>query len=242
MDAPVEFRLANPITKTVVSGACKRLHDSNRRTARVLVPGYGMHAAMPAIARCTSRCTRGSVGITRLMRRLRCLVVASAVSALAIGRLEAQQRAPTASPVPLQGVVKTTVGVILNQSSASPIVGVTEARLRTMIELRLRSAGLRVVTAEEDLADPDINPAVALDLTLLPAQDGRGLVGYAFSTGLDVTERQRLASNGAAVSATLWHNRYLNIASERSTQSEVERVVNQLLDELVNAWLQAKSP
>ena len=80
----------------------------------------------------------------------------------------------------LKGVTKATVEVHLVSNDRAVV---TEDRLRTLTELRLRTAGLRVLSAAEDSKDPDVNPTVELRLTLLKVSDrGNSELGYAFAT------------------------------------------------------------
>ena len=138
---------------------------------------------------------------------------------------------------PLKGIVKVTVDVYL--SAANPPSLLDSTRLRTLTELKLRTAGLRVLSAAEDRQDTEANPAVELHVMLLKAENQRGVVGYVFSSRLSVREYQMARRNTAIVPIELWDNSYLNIAASSETPAEIERVVTLLLDDFMNAWLKA---
>jgi hypothetical protein len=125
--------------------------------------------------------------------------------------------------------------VLFNGRDAPP--SITKARLQTLVELKLRTAGLRVLSVAEDAKDPDVNPTVVLDLALVSVKDSDdgGALGYAFSTRLSVFERH--GRNKAPVRLELWSSAQLKTTNPDSAASVMERVVNGLLDELVNAWL-----
>jgi hypothetical protein len=144
------------------------------------------------------------------------------------------------SPVsPLKGVTKVTAGVRLAGNSL-PVATLTEERLQTLLELRLRTAGLRVLTSLEDRVDPEINPMVQLFVLMIPARTQGGVeMGHAFTTRLEVNETRLSPRNAALVDMELWSSNYINITDRPTAAAEVERVVATVLDELVNEWLRA---
>ena len=75
-------------------------------------------------------------------------------------------------PAPLQGVDAVTVKVSIDAPPNSGPAMLTEARLQTLAELKLRGWGLRVVSTEEDPRISGIRPLVELDVTLLETPEG----------------------------------------------------------------------
>lgn len=167
---------------------------------------------------------------------------ASLLTILVVASWSAVTTAQT-PPSKLSGIAKVATPLIdanLEGCSASES-GLTDDRLQTIIELRLRTAGLRILTVAEDRADPDINPFVHLTLICVPVSSSETGVqwGFAFSTQLSVQIYQRALINGSIAPTELWENTYLNVAGNKTLRAEVERVVGQLLDELINQWLAA---
>lgn len=76
----------------------------------------------------------------------------------------------TTAKSPLTGVHKVTVSISLTSDSSGVI---SSDRLQTVVEPKLRTAGLRVLTEAEDSADPDILPSVAVSVNLMSAKDSR---------------------------------------------------------------------
>src|SRR5262249_21679060 len=112
--------------------------------------------------------------------------------------------------------------------------------LHTIIELRLRSAGLKVLSEDEDARDPENNPKVELDVTILATGPEGGLRdGYTFFTSLVVREYRVSPRNSALVPMHLWQQGRLNLSGPARAGSEIERVVNELLDNMLNEWLKA---
>ena len=145
---------------------------------------------------------------------------------------------------PLRGITKVTtlVAVALPEGKARPF-DLTEDRLRTILELRLRTAGLRVLSHDEDRADPHINPYVYLSVTVLEASSRSGArTGYVFSTDLSVRIFQRVTLNGSMAASELWKGGLLNITDTEGITPDLERVVGLLLDQLLNEWLAANPP
>ena len=144
----------------------------------------------------------------------------------------------------LRGISKVKVDVLLanvvegNEDLPSDI---SESRLRTIIELKLRTAGLRVLSEEESLADPDTNPWVVLAQGAMPAtlRVGERLTGYFVSTNLTVFEFRYQAARDAVLPVQLWVSGGLNTIPLKRGASDIERVVAGLLDEFLNDWLAA---
>ena len=149
---------------------------------------------------------------------------------------------------PLEGLKQVTVSVSVIAPDGIAPVSLTDSRLQTIVELKLRSWGFQVVSREEDEKDPAITPRVELDVTLLETRSaaaGGGTrprtIGYAFYTTLAVTEPGVSVRNGAAATTELWSRSFLNVTNPNSVTSEVERATEELLDAFLNDWLKVKS-
>ena len=137
----------------------------------------------------------------------------------------------------LRDISKVSVGVFVDGRELPS--GISESRLKTIIELKLRTAGLRVLSAEESLADPDTNPWVVLTLRAIPAQVNGRVVGYSFSTDIAVHEYRYLAARDAVLPVELWQEAGLGSIPLKGAASMIENSVAQLLDLFLNDWLAA---
>jgi hypothetical protein len=116
--------------------------------------------------------------------------------------------------------------------------GISEERLRTLLELRLRSAGLRVLTDAEDAADPDINPYVMLNVSSLETSNQSGqTTGFAYKADLSVRMFGDVSINGTRAPMELWADDTMGIGPKGSSGQAIERFVNQLADSMINRWL-----
>jgi hypothetical protein len=138
---------------------------------------------------------------------------------------------------PLKGVSKLTVHVQLAAEEIPP--SVSRDRLRTITELKLRTAGIKVLSEDEDRRDSDINPAVEVSVILLAARAGGTDLGHAFSTRLSVRDYRLSRRNTAIVPSELWANSFLDLVPTNDTATQLERTLNMLLDQLLNEWLKA---
>jgi len=138
---------------------------------------------------------------------------------------------------PLKGVGRATVNVSLAGKDLP--TGVTADRLKTLTELKLRTAGLRVVTPAEVRDEPDAIPSVELTILGVPARSGLEDLGWAFSTRLAVREYRPSQRNNAILPVELWADSYLYISETANAGDQAERVLTLLLDKLTNDWLKA---
>src|SRR5262245_27270127 len=95
-------------------------------------------------------------------RREHAVAWLSALSCLAPALSSAQSR-----PAPLQGLNAVTVVTTVEAPAGALPAGLTESRLQTLAELKLRGWALRVITADEAANTPGVTPRVELDVTLL---------------------------------------------------------------------------
>ena len=117
--------------------------------------------------------------------------------------------------------------------------GVTESRLRTLVELRLRTAGIRVLTDDENKKDRAINPYVALAITGFATQSKEGTPsGFAVMSAASVRISSR-ASNGASVPQELWSRADFRVSDPERAGQSIEQAVGRLMDDLITEWLAA---
>ena len=166
---------------------------------------------------------------------LRCgLGISLMVCALAVPAARAQTQDRDA---PLKSVGRATVNVSLAGKDLP--AEVTADRLRTLTELKLRTAGLRVVTPAEVRDDPDAIPSLELTIIGVPARSGMEDLGWAFSMRLAVREYRPSQRNNVIVPVELWADSYLYISETAKAGEQAERVLTLLLDKLTNDWLKA---
>ena len=140
----------------------------------------------------------------------------------------------------LRDISKVTIDVVVAGDDLPS--GISESRLKTITELKLRTAGLRVLSEEENVADPDINPggvATATVVLSLAAILTEEIAWYSFSTNITVLEYHYLAVRDAFLPVELWRRAGLNTTASEAAASAIESVVGQLLDAFLNDWLAA---
>lgn len=167
--------------------------------------------------------------------RARGVIVLTAAAWLVPALLWAQER-----PAALHGVNAVTVDVSIVAPDGVVPVGLTEARLRTLAELKLRSWALTVVPPAEAEKNPGARPRVDLDVTILETRSIQKLEGYAFYTRLAVIEPGISTRNGAPVNGELWSGSFLSVSTVKSITADVERAATELLDQFINEWLRAR--
>lgn len=159
----------------------------------------------------------------------------SLVGALAVGSAaHAQTR-----PEPLSGVAKVTV-LVMYGATGEPPSGISEQRLQTVLELKLRTAGLRVLTMQEDLVDPDINPYMYLWVATIETRNQSGrTIGYTYRLDLSARVLGTVPFNKARAPMELWSDGTMAVADRDSASADIERIVGTLADDFLNAWLKA---
>lgn len=144
-----------------------------------------------------------------------------------------------AGPDPLIGVSKTGVLVSFAPTGAAPN-GTSESRLQTIVELRLRQSGLRVLTNEEVLKDPDLIPWVQLAvMTLETKNQGGTIIGFTYSLSLAMRVYGTVPLSRAQRPMVLWETATIAVASREAASADIERIVGEQTDSLLNAWLKA---
>jgi hypothetical protein len=133
------------------------------------------------------------------------------------------------------------VRVDINLAGSELPVGITEDRLRTLVELKLRSAQMKVLSKDEDAADPDTNPFIQLSLLILKTESAVGQpLGFVFSPMLSVVEIRAITQRNIIAPVLLWQNNSLHTSSLEPARDSVEKAVGDLVDKFLNNWLKAK--
>ena len=168
---------------------------------------------------------------------IRLTVAVAVLSSLTPALTSAQGR-----PAPLEGVNAVTVKASIVAPPETLPSGFTEARLQTLVELKLRGWALGVLSAAEDAQTPGVRPRVELEVTMLETRAVQKLAGYAFFMRLVVTEPGTSLRNGATVHSELWSHSFLNVSDPKSVVGDMERTTAELLDQFINEWLRTRRP
>jgi len=166
---------------------------------------------------------------------LRCgLGIPLMLCALAVPAARAQTQDRDA---PLTSIGRVTVNLSLAGKDLP--TEVSADRLRTLTELKLRTAGLRVVTPAEVHDDPDAVPSLEFTIIGVRARSGLEDLGWAFSMRLAIREYRPSQRNNAIVPVELWADSYLYIAETAKAGDQAEHVLTLLVDKMTNDWLKA---
>lgn len=158
-------------------------------------------------------------------------------AAILLGLIFATQSSAQSPKPKLAKIAKTTTLVIINNTGPVPY-GISEARLRTLLELRLRTAGLRVLTEDEDAGDPETNPYVMLYVSTLEISNQSGRqTGFAYRVDLSVRISDYVLLNGSRAPLELWADGNMGVGPRDDTGSTIEKMVGDLCDSLLNQWL-----
>jgi len=140
-------------------------------------------------------------------------------------------------PASLSKVNKVSTLVVYSNTGAQPS-GISESRLQTILELRLRTAGLRVLSRDENAKDSEFNPYVMLNVSSLETSNQAGRpTGFAYTASLSVRIFGFVALNRTLAPSELWADSTMGVASVDSSSQAIERIVNQLTDSFLNQWL-----
>jgi len=114
--------------------------------------------------------------------------------------------------------------------------GLTTSTLRTEVELKLRQAGIRVLTEAERAVAPG-SPFLYLRVATMKS-DGVGV--YIYNITLELVQEVRLTRNPAiTMLATTWRvGGFLGIIQHRNL-SQVRESVRDVMDQFLNAYLAA---
>ena len=171
---------------------------------------------------------------TRRIRE-RCLIAAG-LAVVTVGFQSAlYAQGPDRKSAPLAGVIKMSV-LVEGLDSEGRKSGLTEDRLRTIAELKLRLGGVRVLTTEETLADSDINPYLYVNVNAMSISDG---ARYIFSVDVSLRRVVRSPINGEPVVALLWNSGGIASAGRASMPKYAEDYVSEHVESFLNDFLKA---
>lgn len=125
----------------------------------------------------------------------------------------------------------TGVGVRASLTSADPPLGLTQDRLQTAVELRLRRSGVRVLSGDEILSTPGY-PELEMAVVVLELKRNGRLTGYSYTFTLHLLQSVVLSrdSNIRHVEGVTWGQQELNLATEPP-----DGVVRYLLEDVESA-------
>jgi hypothetical protein len=126
----------------------------------------------------------------------------------------------------LKGISSLSV-LIENLPDGAKVLGLTKESIQTDVELKLRLAGIRVLTPEEDYKVLG-SPYLYVDLNLTNS-------AQAASIEVELHQDARLDLNGQpAIGVTTWDTGYL--VSNPTAQGVRDRIKD-LVDKFLNVWL-----
>lgn len=124
--------------------------------------------------------------------------------------------------------------VIQGGDSDSSRVGLTEEQVRTDTELKLRRAGIRVLTEKEMTANP-ASPTLTVSVQLYRSTDQPVAAMYAFSVSVEVSQYVQLQSSVSVIAKT-WSKNNLGIAGKNKIGG-ARKFTEDMVDQLVNDFL-----
>ena len=111
-------------------------------------------------------------------------------------------------------------------NDAAKALGLDTAAIQTDVELRLRTAGLRVLSDEEERSTPD-RPWLYVNVNV---------VGKAAAIGVNFSQTARLARTRESASVTTWSRTGLAI---NPTAESIRNQIKDYVDAFLNDWLSA---
>lgn len=134
---------------------------------------------------------------------------------------------------PLTGVSTMRV-LVEGLDAAATSAGLDSDRVRTVTELRLRLAGIRVVTTSE-ASNPGSGrpPFVYVNLNAISTTSG----SFAIAVSVELADYVNYKPNGAWVKAVLWESGSI-VAAKREAIT-AEKILGPTLDSFINAYLAA---
>jgi cation diffusion facilitator CzcD-associated flavoprotein CzcO len=126
--------------------------------------------------------------------------------------------------------LKTFTGVSATISGSTP-TWVSKDRLKTMVELRLRQAGL---LQAQIVAAPTI-AFVGVDLSVVPITD----IAFAVSYSVTVSGVAKPTWGNEHTEAVWWHQGGVITSPRASIRDDVEKTLNDVLDVLLNDFYKA---
>jgi hypothetical protein len=111
-------------------------------------------------------------------------------------------------------------------------LGLTKGQIKTDIELRLRKAGIRMLTEKEWLGSPD-NPHLSVTVNVITMGGS-----YSFMVQLYLSEAVTLA-RGNSVMGVIWQTYRIGIGNEQNTATKTREQVGDMVDQFINDYLAA---
>lgn len=133
-----------------------------------------------------------------------------------------------------RATLRGVAGVAVVVESLDPDVeraGLTPQQLQTDVELRLRQAGMRVLTAKERLGTPGA-PNVYVNVNVLLRSEGL----VAFNIDVEVQQEATLKTDGSWAMVATWSVGYLGGVSSTRFVDTVRNRVRAQVDQFINAY------
>ena len=140
----------------------------------------------------------------------------------------------------LRGIQGVKVEIVINDTARK--IGLSKDQLRTDVELKLRKAGIKVLTENEKLNVPG-KPYLVLNLAALETGKKRDTFGYAYFIELRLFQDTKLLKDVEVVSTTAsgtWHTAGLLAVVPLTAglfQGEVRGNLADLTDKFINDYL-----
>lgn len=128
----------------------------------------------------------------------------------------------------LRGLKKVWIEV-----AADPLTGESHERVRSIVNLELRKAGIRVVIDPSEF-DKSRDAEVLVSLAALDPSSTKGVVTLEWT----VTQTVTVTRTGESMKAVTWR-RTNDTRESRWTQKKVETILRETMDEFLSAWLSA---
>ena len=152
---------------------------------------------------------------------------AIALPLLVLALLASPAAAENAAKPWLNGI--TAVNLKISMSQALVDGGAQGARLRTQLELKLRSAGIQV--------DPSLSqPILYVEATGFQVS---GTNAFSYFVSLQLSDNVKLDRNGEALFTTIWGPSIMVLYSPRDLDQTIAARAMEKVDEFLNDWLRA---
>ena len=162
------------------------------------------------------------------MRLLRLMVVVVLLSGLGSQAWAAESRLDS-----LKGVKNLSV-LVEHLNDKAKEAGLTNEDLQTTAELRLRAAGITVISDAEALASKEWIPYIYVDVNLMKIPDREQ---YAYSIVVECMQAARVISNKAFTIAVTWDTKGMGVSGSSRTKQTIKEKVADLCDKFANDFL-----
>ncbi len=114
--------------------------------------------------------------------------------------------------------------------------GLHRTTIQTDVELKLRQAGIKVLTEAESLASPGM-PYLYINVGTLPPETQRGLYAYSIAVRLQQNARLERDPRILVASAATWSAPVQFGTVGTTNLQQLRGTVKDLVDQFINAWL-----